>query len=121
MSNPTGTEAHHLPCTIHHRGKASAGYLNVDKEIGLRSFRGRKLEKGKFDVPDSHALLACELEEDGTMKVKYKLNNEGAFYNHDDPATQDSPLPNSLNWFKLAASIHAPLSSSDVEKLTSSK
>lgn len=118
---PEAAKAHHLPCTIHHRGKASPGYLNVDKEIGLRSFRGRKLEKGKFNVPDSHALLACELNEDGTLKVKHKLSNQGVFYNHDDPATDESPLPKSLNWFKLASSVHAPLKASDVEKLTSLK
>lgn len=51
--------AHLLPCTVSHRGAVTAGYI---PEGGLRSFRGRKLERGVFKVPDSHESTFCALK-----------------------------------------------------------
>lgn len=112
---PAERVAHHLPCTISHRGAASTSYLVVDGDIGLRSFRGRKLERGEFKIPDSHELVGVEIDEKDNINVKHKLKSDGTFYNHDDAVTEESPLPNALKWLKIAADLHAPNDATDVE------
>lgn len=112
--------AQHLPCTISHRGPVNAAYLALDGEDGLRSLRGRKLERGVFEVPDTHQLLAVEQGEvegeEGALKIKFKLENKGVFYNHDDPADEESAVPKAVKWFQIASALHAPIDPDTLEQ-----
>lgn len=112
--------AHHLPCTISHRGPFNAAYLTLNGDDALRSLRGRKLEKGVFQVPDTHQLLAVERgeDEDSELQVKFKLENKGVFYNHDDPADEDSAVPKAVKWFQIASALHAPIDPDTLEQET---
>lgn len=107
--------AHHLPCTVAHRGPVNPEYANANGKEGLRSLRGRKLEKGTFTIPDSHQLVAAEEDENGKVKIKWNLRNEGVFYNHDDAAADDSPFPSAMKWLSISAALHAPREEKDVE------
>ncbi len=107
----------HLPCTISHRGAASISYLVLDGDIGLKSFRGRKLERGKFKILDSHEIVAVEIGENKEMNVKHRLKSGGMYYCFDDSATEESPLPNALKWLNITAELHAPTNAFELEDI----
>lgn len=58
-----------------------------------------------------------EIEEDAKVLLKHPLENHGVYYNHDDPATDESVLPKALRWMTFAASMHAPVDAAQVDSV----
>lgn len=106
--------AHHLPCTISYRGVATKSYLIASEYVGLQSFRGRKLERGEFKIPDSHEVAGIEIDAKENANVKFKLDSKGTFYDFSDSVTEKRALPNALRWLNIATELHAPSDTTEV-------